>query len=141
VVKRLAFYRTLSIFLVFFIISALVGVKFIANSTSVTATSRLYPVKLVAEGIILRLADPDDRAKIEAYQLKQRVVELRSLELRLSAPDVVDPARLKQATASTRAAAEIAITSIQENLQFIKNPAEKSVIEDEVKLSRVELSQ
>lgn len=131
-VKQLAFYRTFSIFLVFLLVSILVGVKFIANSTSVTATSRLYPVKLAAEVIILRLADPDDRAKIEAYQLKQRVVELRSLELRAASPVTIS---------STRAAAEATIQSIQANLEFIKSPAERSVIEDEINLSKVELAE
>lgn len=134
-------YKYLAIILTFLLLAFLVGAKFVANSSSVTAMSPLYPVKIFAENTILRLAESDDRAKIQAFQLKQRVVELRSLELRLANPAVTDAAKLRQAAASTRATAQETLKTIENNLQFVKSPAERGVIEDEVNLSKVELDQ
>ena len=144
-VKRLVFYRTLSIFLVFLLLSILVGVKFVANSSSVTAISRFYPLKLFAENSVLTLAEPDDKVKIQAYQLKQRVIELRSLELKLESlkakGDNLELSSLQTAIASTRSVAMETISGIRTNLQYVKNPAEVSVITDELNLSIQELSQ
>lgn len=135
------YYKYAVFILVFVIVATLAGAKFVANSTSITAMSRLYPVKLFAENTILSLAEPDDRAKIEAYQLKQRVVELRSLELRLSSSRSVDMTTLQQAIANTRKTAGETLKTIENDLQFIKSSALRAVIEDEVGLSKVELAQ
>ena len=133
------YYRYATFTLVFIIITAFAGVKFVANSTTVTAASPLYPVKLFAENTILFLAEPDDRAKIQVFQLKQRVIELRSLELRAMDPRTPSGDQLKIEIDTTRSAVQKTIRDVTNNLQFIKSVAERSVIEDEIELARREV--